>query len=84
MKAFVERESQIMMEERVNQLKKNGNIGTQIQSRRVDMGMSLDNLAVKTGLPTLLFEKIEEGVKQPSEDTLALIAQALNMDIVNN
>lgn len=79
---IVEKEGHKIMEERVNRLKKGGNLGEQIRSRRLDMGMSLDNLAIKTGLPTLMVEKIEQGVNQPSEDTLALIAQALNMDIV--
>lgn len=84
MEAFALKEGQTMIEERVNQLKKGEAIGPQIQSRRVDMGMSLDNLAVKTGLPTSLVEKIEEGMNHPSEDILALIAQALNMDVVDN
>lgn len=79
---IVEKEGHKIMEERVNRLKKGGNLGEQIRFRRLDMGMSLDNLAIKTGLPTLMVEKIEQGVNQPSEDTLALIAQALNMDIV--
>ncbi|RNF39544.1 helix-turn-helix domain-containing protein [Planococcus salinus] len=82
MTTFLENDRQLITEERVNQLRKDENLGVQLRSRRVDMGMSVENLAVKTGLPTLTVDKIERGVNHPSADTLALLAQALNMDVL--
>lgn len=55
--------------------------GTAIRAARIDQGLSLRDLAVRTGLPFSTLSKLENGKMGMTYDKLVLLAQALGVEI---
>ncbi|BBD98787.1 XRE family transcriptional regulator [Sphingobium amiense] len=55
--------------------------GPAIRAARLDQGLSLRDLAVRTGLPFSTLSKLENGKMGMSYDKLVLLAQALGVEI---
>ena len=57
------------------------NIGTTIRAHRLQRGLSQGDIEKKTGLLRCYLSRVENGHTVPSLDTLAKIAQALDLPI---
>jgi transcriptional regulator with XRE-family HTH domain len=57
------------------------NIGTTIREHRLQKGLSQGDIEKKTGLLRCYLSRVENGHTVPSLDTLAKIAQALDLPI---
>lgn len=53
------------------------NLATELCDRRKGIGLSMNELATKTGLAVSFIGYLERGVRRPSVETLAKIAWAL-------
>ncbi|AQQ54188.1 helix-turn-helix domain-containing protein [Planococcus lenghuensis] len=84
MNNYLERAKQILGEDRVNQLREEGNVAAQIKTKRKALSLSQEKLAHKIGVPKSTIGRIEAGLTSPSVDTLSKIAQGLNMSILIN
>ena len=59
----------------------NRRLGTEIKTRRTEMGLSLRDLASKTGLSPTFISSLERGIGNPTLDSMRKVANALNIPI---
>jgi len=79
---FGKRLAKIVGEKRVEELKQQAHISSQIIKARNQLKWSQQNLADAIGVAKSTIGRIESGVSNPNYDTLLKISEALNTPII--
>lgn len=58
-------------------------LGRNVQRRRLELGMSVDDLAARADIPSQRLVQIEAGHGNPSVDTIGRLAMSLNTPLAS-
>ncbi len=82
MSNFFEKYSQIVGQDKVDKIIQEGKIIGQIKSRRMEIGLTQNDLAELIEVPKSTIGRIEAGLTSPRTDTLMKISRALNIPLI--
>ncbi len=82
MSNFFEKYSQIVGQDKIDKIIQEGKIIGQIKSRRMEIGLTQNDLAELIEVPKSTIGRIEAGLTSPRTDTLMKISRALNIPLI--
>lgn len=82
MDAFLKKAESVLGTAKVKELKREAYVAAQIKTKRKELGWSQQQLADRTGLQKSTIGRIEAGLNSPTIETIGLIAEELDMDIM--
>ena len=82
MSNFFEKYSQIVGQDKIDKIIQEGKIIGQIKSRRMEIGLTQNDLAELIEVPKSTIGRIEAGLTSPRTDTLMKISRAVNIPLI--